>query len=50
MTMLKFWQPQTRARSVKFVPVPVLALLAVGLVAQVAWHGTRPPPTASSNR
>ncbi len=47
--MLKFWQPQTRARSVKFVPLPVLVLLAVGLVAQVAWHGTRPPPTATAS-
>jgi hypothetical protein len=44
-----FWGRQTRARSVKFVPVPVLMLLAAGLVAQVAWHGTRPPPTATAS-
>jgi hypothetical protein len=47
VTSLKFWQrEQTRARSVSFVPVPVLVLLAAGLAAQVAWHATRPPPTA----
>lgn len=45
----RLWSPQTRARSVKFVPVPVLVLLAVGLVAQVVWHGTRPPPTATAS-
>ncbi len=49
MTTVKFWQRQTRARSVTFVPIPVLVLLAVGLVAQIAWHGTRPPPTATAS-
>lgn len=49
MTRLKFWQRQTRARSVSFVPLPVLVLLAVGLTAQVLWHGTRPPPTATAS-
>jgi hypothetical protein len=49
VTPLKFWQPQTRARSVKFVPLPVLVLLAAGLVSQVLWHGTRPPPTATAS-
>ena len=43
------WAPQTRARSVRFVPVPVLVLLAAGLLAQIAWHGTRPPPTARAS-
>jgi hypothetical protein len=42
----KFWRPQTRARSVKFVPPQVWILLLVGLAAQLAWHGTRPSPTA----
>jgi hypothetical protein len=46
---LNFWRHQTRARSVKFVPLPVLVLLAAGLCAQVAWHGTRPPPTATAS-
>ena len=40
------WKPQTRARSVKFVPRTVWVLLLAGLAAQLAWHGTRPPPTA----
>jgi hypothetical protein len=39
----------SRTRSVKFVPVPVLVLLTVGLVAQVVWHGARPPPTATAS-
>jgi hypothetical protein len=39
----------SRTRSVKFVPVPVLVLLAVGLVAQFVWHGARPPPTATAS-
>jgi hypothetical protein len=46
---LKFWQLQTRARSVKFVPIPVLVLLAAALGAQVMWHGTRPPPRAAAS-
>jgi hypothetical protein len=46
---LKFWQRQTRARSVSFVPLPVLVLLAAGLTAQVLWHGTRAPPTATAS-
>ena len=49
MTSLKFWQGQTRARSVKFVPVPVLVLLAVGLVGQVLWHATRALPSATAS-
>lgn len=49
MITLKFWPAQTRARSVKFVPLPVLALLAAGFVAQVLWHDTRPPPTARAS-
>jgi len=49
VTRWNFWRRQTRARSVKFVPLPVLVLLAVGLTAQVAWHGTRPPPTATAS-
>lgn len=49
MTLLKYWQPQTRARSVKFVPIPVLVLLAVGLTAQLVWHAARPPPTATAS-
>ncbi len=40
------WNRRNRARSVKFVPAPVLVLLAAGLVAQIVWHGVRPPPTA----
>lgn len=46
---VKFWQRQTRARSVKFVPIPVLMMLAVGLMAQVLWHDSRPPPTATAS-
>ena len=49
MTGWKFWRGQTRARSVKFVPLPVLVLLAVGTAAQVTWHGTRPPPAAAAS-
>ena len=49
MTSLKFWQPQTRARSVKFVPLPVLVLLAMALAAQVGWHGSRSPATATAS-
>ena len=49
MSHFRFWQTQTRARSVKFVPLPVLVLLAVALVAQVAWHGTRPAPAAAAS-
>ncbi len=49
MTNLKLWQRQTRARSVKFVPIPVLVLLVAGLAAQVAWHGTRQPPAATAS-
>lgn len=49
MKVLKLWQPQTRARSVKFVPVPVLVLLAAGLAAQVIWHGSRAPPSATAS-
>jgi hypothetical protein len=48
VTRFKFWNPQTRARSVKFVPLPVLVLLAAGLTAQVAWHAARPAPTANA--
>jgi len=49
VTSLKFWQGQTRARSIKFVPVPVLVLLAVALAAQVAWHDSRPAPAATAS-
>lgn len=49
MKKLKFWQLQTRARSIKFVPLPVLVLLAVALAAQLAWHDTRPPPSAAAS-
>ena len=31
-------------RPIASVPRPVLALLAAGLAAQVAWHGAQPPP------
>ena len=44
-----FWRGQTRARSVKFVPLPVIAVLAMGIAAQVAWHGGRPPPSATAS-
>ena len=44
-----FWRGQTRARSVKFVPLPVLVLLTLGMAAQVAWHGARPPPAATAS-
>ena len=47
--MLKVWQRQSRARSVKFVPLAVLVLLAMGFTAQVAWHAARPPPTAMAS-
>ena len=43
------WRPQTRARSVKVVPLSVWVLLLAGLAAQLAWHGTRPPPTATAS-
>ena len=46
MRFSNFWHPQTRARSVKFVPLPVLVLLAAGFAAQLAWHASRPPPSA----
>jgi len=49
VTSFKLWQPQTRARSVRFVPLPVLVLLALGLAAQVVWHATRPPPSATAS-
>ena len=49
MKKWKFWQPQTRARSVKCVPLPVLVLLVAGIAAQVAWHGARPPPAATAS-
>lgn len=49
MISLKLWRPQTRARSVKFVPLPVLVLLGTGLVAQLLWHAGRPPPTATAS-
>ena len=48
MKLSNFWYPQTRARSVKFVPIPVLVLLAAGLVAQLSWHASRPAPSASA--
>ena len=44
-----FWRGQTRARSVKFVPLPVLAMLALGIAAQLAWHAARPPPAATAS-
>ena len=48
--VLGFWQREkTRARSVKFVPAAVLVMLAAGLTAQVLWHGSRPPPTATAS-
>ena len=31
-------------RPVSFVPRPVLALVAMGLLLQLAWHGLQPPP------
>lgn len=46
---LKPWRGQTRARSIRFVPLPVIVLLAAGLAAQIAWHGSRPPPTATAS-
>ena len=50
-----------RARSIRFVPRPVLLLLIGGLAAQISWHGIRPnqvahadalppPPTINSLR
>lgn len=48
MNLSRLLYPQTRARSVKFVPVPVLVLLAAGLGAQVVWHASRPPPSATA--
>jgi hypothetical protein len=38
-----------RARSIKFVPLPALLLLAVGLLAQVSWHHRQPPPRAAAS-
>jgi hypothetical protein len=49
VTALKFWQPQTRARGVKFVPPAVLVLLMVSFTAQIAWHSVRPPPAATAS-
>ena len=46
---LKLWRHQTRARSIRFVPLPVIALLAAGLAAQIAWHAGRPPPSATAS-
>jgi len=37
-----------RERPVAAVPAPVLALLAAGLAAQLAWHALRPPPGAAA--
>lgn len=48
MILSNLWQPQTRARSVKFVPLPVLVLLAAGLGAQLIWHESRPPASAAA--
>ena len=48
MKISNFWYPQTRARSVKFVPIPVLVLLAIGFGAQVLWHASRPPASATA--
>lgn len=38
-----------RARSIKHVPAPVMALLALGLLAQITWHGLLPPPSATAS-
>ena len=38
-----------RARSIKYVPRPVLLLLAVTLLAQIVWHDTRPAPSAAGS-
>ena len=37
------------ARPIRAVPARHLALLALGLAAQIAWHGLRPPPEARAD-
>jgi len=35
-----------KERPINVVPAPALALLAIGLLAQITWHGMRPVPQA----
>lgn len=45
---LPAWPVSTRVRPFKAIPRSVLALLAAGLVLQLAWHALRPGPTAEA--
>lgn len=38
----------TRERPLSFVPLTVIILLTAGFLAQVSWHGSRPPPAAET--
>ena len=43
------WRPTVRERSLASVPKPVLVLLVVGLVLQLAWHAWRPGPSINAS-
>ncbi|MBI2994665.1 MAG: hypothetical protein HYY48_10885 [Gammaproteobacteria bacterium] len=47
--MLRFARLVLRSeRPTAEVPVPVIAALLIALIAQIAWHGLRPPPAAAA--
>lgn len=41
-------KPKPRERSISSVPKPVIALLGLGLIAQLLWHAARPEPQAQA--
>ena len=41
-------KPKPRERSISSVPTPAVALLGLGLIAQVLWHEARPEPQAQA--